>query len=111
MKSISCPLLTSGVILTYPTFNIEPVQLPYPTFNIEPVQSSYPTYCLVDDALTCNTFNLTAEPKCQDVPYPTYEIGTETIQVPYHYSYTACVFDHSECLDDVILGIASVCPR
>ena len=123
------------VQLSYPTFNIEPVTLPYPTYDIqkdtlqyatyiiEPTHLEYPTYDLVDDALTCDTFNLVDDfmtcntydlvqrQVCQEVPYSTYEVGTEIIEVPYSYSYTAYVFDHSECLEGVILGIGWECPE
>ena len=123
------------VQLSYPTFNIEPVTLTYPTYDIqkdtlqyptyiiEPTNLEYPTYDLVDDALTCdtfslvddfmtcNTFNVVQKQVCQDVSYSTYEVGTEIIEVPYSYSYTAYVFDHSECLEGVILGIGWQCPE
>ena len=85
----------------------------YPITTATPVtktgELTYPTFNLVEDHVMCDSYTLTTEPVCQDVPYATLEqSGSQIIQVPYHYQ--AYVISGEECVDGMILGVAFACP-
>jgi len=124
---LASPLLASEVVprfVFYSTVVFDPnnsienldgvYTVKYPVTTATPVtktgQLTYPTFSLVEEQAMCDSYTLSTEPVCQDVPYTTLEqAGTQIIQVPYHYQ--AYVISGEECVDGMILGVAFSCPE